>query len=376
MSAAPLSRLSSPVIDRTAHALLLALAMVVLLAPASAANWLIAGLGLLLAAWPLALAERALALRARKPLVSGMQVLTREADAARGWRVLAWSSLGASVLALALVSLLAGLLATQALQTLAAGQAGLPAGVQLWPVLTIVALLTGLLRPLGKAPVLVWLLPVILLLVVLALQLQKGGVTPLQTDILRVGALPPDAALLIGALGLGGGLGVLWQLAPQDGSRLSGRGLALTLVLAAGVLAGLLCGAGGLLATLLACVAALLAITALVQPALAMAQARGLTPFMALTLIFVPVVLISEAIWFFGGSDALPDLGRVLAVWMTFNLLVLAVFAGWVMKISHVRKALQLPSEGLYNLWRVAVRWLAPITLLLALFRLLQALAA
>lgn len=41
-------------------------------------------------------------------------------------------------------------------------------------------------------------------------------------------------------------------------------------------------------------------------------------------------------------------------------LLVLAVFVGWVMKISHVRKALNLPSEGVYNLWRVAVRLLVP----------------
>lgn len=375
MSAAPLS-LTSPVIERTAHALLLALAMTVLLAPAGASHAVLAGLGLLLAAWPLALAERALGQRVRKPLLSGMQVLTREADAPRGWRVLAWSSLVASVLALALVSLLAGALITQAVQTLANGHAGLPGSAQLWPVLTVLALLTGLLRPLGKAPVLVWLVPVVLLLVVLALQVQGAAIAPLQSDLLRVGALPADAALLAGVLSLGGGLGVLWQLAPVDGQRLSVRGLVLTLVLAAVVLAGFCLGAGGLLATLLAAVVALLAITALVQPALAVAQERGLKPVMALILIFVPTVLITEAIWFFGGIDALAGLGRVLAVWMALNLLVLAVFAGWVMKVSHVRKALQLPSEGIYNLWRVAVRWVAPITLLVALARLLQTLAA
>jgi SNF family Na+-dependent transporter len=33
---------------------------------------------------------------------------------------------------------------------------------------------------------------------------------------------------------------------------------------------------------------------------------------------------------------------------------------GWIMKISHVRKALNLPSEGLYNLWRVMVRLVVP----------------
>ncbi len=375
MSAVPFS-LTSPVTERTAHALLLALATIVLLAPAGAGDVLLAGLGLLLAAWPLALAERALGLRARKPLLTGMQGLTREADARRGWRILAWSSLAASVLALALMSLLAGALITQSVQTLTADLAGLPAGAQLWPIMTVLALLTGLLRPLGRAPVLVWLLPVLLLLVVLALQVQGAAITPLQTDLPRVGALPVEAALLVGALGLGGGLGVLWQQAPVDGHRLSVRGLMLSLLLAAVVLTGLHLGAGGLLATLLAAVIAVLAITALVQPALAVAQERGLKPVMALMLIFVPTVLITEAIWFFGGIDALPALGRVLAVWMTLNLLVLAFFAGWVMKVSHVRKALQLPSEGVYNLWRVAVRWVAPITLVVALARLLQALAA
>lgn len=374
MSAAPLF-ITSPVIERTAHALLLTLAMTVLLAPAGGAGWLLAGIGLLLAAWPLLLAERALGLRARKPLLTGMQVLTREADAVRGWRVLAWSSLGASLLGLTLMSLLAGLLATQAVQTLAVGRVELPAGVQLWPVLTVVALLTALLRPLGKAPVLAWALPVALLLGVLLLEAQRGAVTPLQTDILRLAALPPEAMLLVGALALGGGLGVHWQLAAQEEPRLSPRALLLTLVVAVVVLAGLHVAAG-LLATLLSFVVTLLAMTALVQPALAVARARGLTPVMALALIFVPVVLLGEVIWFFGGLDALPELGCALALWMTLNLLVLAVFAGWVMKISHVRKALQLPSEGIYNLWRVAVRWVAPITLLLAAARLLQALAA
>lgn len=41
-------------------------------------------------------------------------------------------------------------------------------------------------------------------------------------------------------------------------------------------------------------------------------------------------------------------------------LLGLSLFAGWIMKISHVRKALNLPSEGVYNLWRVAVRLVVP----------------
>ncbi len=376
MSAAPpVSLSSSPVVERTAHALLLALAMPILLAPAGGLSWLVAGLGLLLAAWPLALAERALSVRARKPLLSGMQVLTREADAGRGWRVLAWSSLAASLLALALMSLLAGAIATQIVQAVLAGHATVPDGRQLWPVLTLLALLTALLRPLGKAPVLVWLLPATLLLILQVMLHARGlASAPVETDLMLPAVLPDQALLLFGALALGGGLGVHWQLAAQDGQRLSLPGLGMTLVLALAVLAGLF--GGGLPALMLAFVITLLAITALLQPALALARERGLSPVMALILIFVPTVLMTEAIGYFGGVTLLDDLACVLAIWMTLNLLVLSIYAGWVMKVSHVRKALQLPSEAIYNVWRVAVRWVAPIILLSGLAQLLRALFA
>jgi len=50
----------------------------------------------------------------------------------------------------------------------------------------------------------------------------------------------------------------------------------------------------------------------------------------------------------------------VTAVW-------LAVFAGWQMKISHLRKSLNFSSEGLYNLWRIAVRIIVPLAVVLAI---------
>jgi SNF family Na+-dependent transporter len=56
-----------------------------------------------------------------------------------------------------------------------------------------------------------------------------------------------------------------------------------------------------------------------------------------------------------------PTFTLVVKLLALLPLLVLSVFVGWVMKISHVRKALNLPSEGLYNLWRVAVRLVLPL---------------
>jgi len=39
------------------------------------------------------------------------------------------------------------------------------------------------------------------------------------------------------------------------------------------------------------------------------------------------------------------------------------------MKISHLRKAVNLPSEALYNVLRIALRWVAPITVVVAIAR-------
>lgn len=61
-------------------------------------------------------------------------------------------------------------------------------------------------------------------------------------------------------------------------------------------------------------------------------------------------------------------LSLVAAVW-------LAVFAGWQMKISHVRKSLNFGSEGIYNIWRIAVRIIVPLAVVLAIVGWIMGLA-
>jgi len=53
------------------------------------------------------------------------------------------------------------------------------------------------------------------------------------------------------------------------------------------------------------------------------------------------------------------------------TIILYCIFIGWVMKISHVRKALNFSTEGTYNIWRVAIRLVVPLTslwLLVSLF--------
>ena len=58
---------------------------------------------------------------------------------------------------------------------------------------------------------------------------------------------------------------------------------------------------------------------------------------------------------------------HVLVLWGLVICFIYAIFAGWIMKISHLRKAMNFSSEAIYNLWRIAVRIVLPLAIILAL---------
>ncbi len=92
-------------------------------------------------------------------------------------------------------------------------------------------------------------------------------------------------------------------------------------------------------------------------------RARGFAP------IIVAVVLWAGlALW------TLPVTSLLVTVTSAVLLVVsavYAVFSGWRMKSSHLRKALNFNNEALYNLWRVQVRILVPLAVLVALIGLI-----
>ena len=49
-----------------------------------------------------------------------------------------------------------------------------------------------------------------------------------------------------------------------------------------------------------------------------------------------------------------------------------AVFSGWQMKISHLRKALSFDHEMTYNVWRIAMRVVIPLAIVLAIVGIAQ----
>ncbi|PTQ91143.1 hypothetical protein [Agitococcus lubricus] len=54
----------------------------------------------------------------------------------------------------------------------------------------------------------------------------------------------------------------------------------------------------------------------------------------------------------------------VMIVTVLVAVLGYAILTGWLMKISHARKALNMQSEALYNLWRMGIRIAVPLTVI------------
>ncbi|MES2720620.1 MAG: hypothetical protein V4624_06980 [Pseudomonadota bacterium] len=369
----------SPAWQRGGQLLALMLALSVIFVPATGFSWPLGLLGALLVGLPLLLAEQAMAVRARQPGIAGMQVLTREADAARAWRFPAYVALFLSIAVSAVLALASGLLLTQVVQTLwqpLAGTFGLtatavPTGAALWPVLTLMSLLIALGRSIRTVPMWLWLVLTLILLALLGLQMANHQTIPLVTDLgLLTGLANADVAsgsLLSGALVAGGGMGAAAALRLQYGELKSA--LVVPAMVTLFVVAVFALHHGGLCvaAALLAVVVTQLGLSASLAPAFAEARQRNLPALAAPMAVIIPVTLLAESLWLWGDVGTLALLIRLIAVALALNLLLISIYAGWVMKISHLRKAVNLPSELLYNVLRIALRWLSPVTLLVAL---------
>jgi len=132
----------------------------------------------------------------------------------------------------------------------------------------------------------------------------------------------------------------------------------------AGALFALAQGVRGELATTLYLLALLCGAAYLVYMVRVQLQARALP-----VILQAGLLLVLFAIWLL----PIGALGWVAAsVLGLLVCLVYALFSGWAMKISHLRKALGFDSEALYNLWRVAMRIMIPLSIVLALIGLIM----
>ena len=349
---------------------------------------------------PLRLLELMLGRRSRRSPMDGMAALTREADVGRGWRATAWASGLADILALAGLALLAGWgasflghrLLSDAVQTATA--AGL-----VWPAGTgtafIVAAGLALLSPARREVANVLALLVVVLCLGIAALMGAGSLaaydvaTTLGADGWREAM---RAALLVG----GGGLGVVWLTGMRLPKEVSLGQFTLGLVGLQAVLAGLVwmalapfaAGAAGVVGSSAVLeqipsvmgeglapallfvalgVAAVFALAFAAEPLLTRLGEKGVSRLPAVVLVFISGAALAEILWMGGRVEGVSFLLQAVRDLLLLVMAGFSVFAGWAMKISHARKELNLPSEGIYNVWRGAVRLVIPLAVLFVL---------
>ena len=349
-------------------------------APASIGEidfWLLWLLAMVLVSLPVVYAEIALAYRSVEAPLAGMQKLTREADASPIWRSFGWLAALVSILIAALVisGASTGILAalTELNNAPAIPDFAIAAG------LMVIAVLLSLL---GVAP-----LPIGLGLMVIGLLLGVANGLPnidfAMTDI----SLNEWARVVALALvSVGAGTGLYWfgqnlvtnQVATAVDtdninaqkparSRAMSEYRATKLVLPIWILQ-LIVGVVALSISVMALppigqlsywIGVLFVASYLLHYSTQqLAHKFGLLVSLVLTFVLaLLLVVIIPTVWLVG----------LLVIISSIAVLLLSIFAGWQMKISHLRKSLNFGNEAFYNLWRIAIRLIVPLALLLAL---------
>ena len=346
-------------------------------APASIGEidfWLLWLLAMVLVALPVVYAEIALAYRSVEGPLAGMQKLTREADVSPIWRSFGWLAALVSIVIAALVISGASTGILSALTELNS----VP-DVPSFAVAAGLMVIAVLLSLLGVTP-----LPIGLGLMVIGLLLGfANGVPNAGFAMTDVSLMEWARAVALALVSVGAGTGLYWfgqnlvskqtvtaveannQQAKNRAATREYRATKLVLPiwilqLLIGVVAlftsgmslppiGQLLYWGGVL---------FVASYLLHYSTQQLTHKFGL--LVSLIITFAVALLLVVAIptaWLVG----------ILVIISSIAVLLLSVFAGWQMKISHLRKSLNFSNEAVYNLWRVAIRLVVPLALLLAL---------
>ncbi|MFP3456622.1 hypothetical protein R0J89_10180 [Psychrobacter sp. SIMBA_152] len=346
-------------------------------APASIGEidfWLLWLLAMVLVALPVVYAEIALAYRSVEGPLAGMQKLTREADVSPIWRSFGWLAALVSIVIAALVISGASTGILSALTELNS----VP-DVPSFAVAAGLMVIAVLLSLLGIAP-----LPIGLGLMVIGLLLGfANGVPNAGFAMTDVSLTEWARAVALALVSVGAGTGLYWfgqnlvskqtvtaveANNQQAKNRVATREYRATkLVLPIWVLQ-LLIGVVALFTSGMSLppIGQLLYWSGVLFVAsyLLHYSTQQLTHkfglLVSLIITFAVALLLVVAIptaWLVG----------ILVIISSIAVLLLSVFAGWQMKISHLRKSLNFSNEAVYNLWRVAIRLVVPLALLLAL---------
>ncbi len=349
-------------------------------APASIGEidfWLLWLLAMVLVSLPVIYAEIALAYRSAEAPLAGMQKLTREADSSAFWRGFGWLAALVAIIIAALVISGASTGILTALRDLNSTPE-----VPSFAVAAGLMVIAALLSLLGVTP-----LPIGLGLMLIGLMFGVAiGLPNITFAMTNISLGEWARAVALALVSVGAGTGLYWfgqnritkqavtavgvdNHYAQNPSRAqaSSEYRATKLVLPIWILQ-LLVGMVALfisgmtlppIGQLLYWAGVIFVASYLLHYSTQqLAHKFGLLVSLVITAVIAIVLVVAiPTIWLVG----------ILVIISTIAVLLLSVFAGWQMKISHLRKSLNFGNEAFYNLWRVAIRLIVPVALLLAL---------
>ncbi|WP_443612127.1 hypothetical protein [Acinetobacter pseudolwoffii] len=315
--------------------------------------WMLWLATMLILALPVCYLEIALAKRSRTTPLQALSTLTREADASQKWRIVGW-------LSVIFIPFLAGAMLNNASNVLAVAALDLAPNLLLIG-LTIVALALSLLpRQILLVITAIGVLASLILANVMGTALPAWQVTPVEFS-------EWGNATVLALVASGLGMGLYWQsslsaVQQQDVASKTVLPIWIAQLLAVIVFAFFAVQAQIPAFTLVAAIVATAAF--ILQMAREQLQQRQLHP--AIQWAIMAVVTLIWAI-----PNVTPMFNVVLLLWGLLICLIYALFAGWIMKISHLRKSMNFSSEGFYNLWRIAVRVVLPVSIIVAMVAVL-----
>src|SRR5574344_1821484 len=270
---------------------------------------------MLVLALPLTYMEIALAKRSKTTALQALSSLTRDADASAQWRLVGW-------LAAVFIPFLAGGLLSNAAQILNQYAAADLASHVLFVIVAIFALALSLVpRQILLLCTAVAIVAALVLAMVMGSELPAWQVTSIEFS-------EWGSATVLALVASGLGMGLYWQTSlPQVEQQSAATS------------------------------------TVLQMGREQLAQRQMAVPIQLIVLIAATLVWAIPAIC--------PVFNFALLLWGLVICLIYAIFAGWIMKISHLRKAMNFSSEAFYNIWRIAVRVVLPVSIVVAMVALI-----
>ncbi|WP_216076339.1 MULTISPECIES: hypothetical protein [Acinetobacter] len=312
--------------------------------------WILWLVSMLVLALPITYLEVALAKRSKTTALNALSSLTRDADASQSWRIVGW-------LAVIFIPFLAGGILSNISQS-AVQIANLPIeGHLLFAGAAVVAFaLSFAPRQILVGLITIGVLLSLILAQVFGTHLPAWHVTPVEFK-------EWGNATILALVATGLGLGLYWQtslLNVQQNNEASKTALPIWIAQLVAVIAF------GFFAASAQIPAYTLLFTAVISAALLLQLGKEqLAQRQVAIFIQFVVLLLALFIW------AIPNIAvlfnPLLMIWGLVICLIYSIFVGWIMKISHLRKAINFSSEAFYNIWRIAVRIVLPLSIVLAL---------